>query len=213
MNQQHLWENKWSKVWHLLPATLFAKKVRTYLQDLHVRAILDVWAWDGKDSKYFAKKWYSVTSLDISASAIQILQQYIQQKNIPNITPRVGDLCTYDSREKFDVIYAHLSLHYFDHQTTQTIFRQLHNLLNPFGYLFVKCKSIDDSLAGQGTEIEKDFYFRDGKYQHFFSKDYLETCLQDFEILRLKKSTSKHQYFDQSIHYSHFVEAFARKKV
>ena len=42
-----------------------------------------------------------------------------------------------DDFDKFDVIYANLSLHYFNDKTTTKIFSNLLKLLNKNGYLFV----------------------------------------------------------------------------
>ena len=55
--------------------------------------------------------------------------------------------------QSFDVIYAHLSLHYFDDLIIDRIMDNLHRILRKGGMIFIKCKSIDDPLFGQGEEV------------------------------------------------------------
>ncbi len=107
--------------------------------------------------------------------------------------------------ESFDVIYAHLSLHYFDDRTTTTIFNKLFKVLRSGGYLFIKCKSVDDALYGKGREIENDMYVSD-HIRHFFSKGYMEEKLTKFKIVKVRRTSSV--YYDYK---SGFIEAIAQK--
>lgn len=107
----------------------------------------------------------------------------------------------------FDVVYAHLSLHYFDDETTKKIFKKISFILKPGGYLFVKCKSTDDKLYGVGKKIGIDMYQKKGEWlRHFFSKRYMEEMLVDFKIIKIRKSSSVYHSYKSS-----FIESFAKK--
>lgn len=78
-----------------------------------------------------------------------------------------------------NVVYARLSLHYFTDKITRQIFSNIFRVLIPDGYFCFICKSIEDPLSGQGTQIESDMYERDGHVRHFFSKEYTKSLLQN----------------------------------
>ena len=101
--------------------------------------------------------------------------------------------------EKFDVIYANLSLHYFNDKITTEIFSNLVKLLNQDGYLFVRCKSVEDPLYGIGNEIEINVFDNKGKIQHLFSKEYLKEKLKDYSIIRIRRTSSKHLTMEKGV--------------
>ena len=116
------------------------------------------------------------------------------------------------NKQSFNVIYANLSLHYFKDIVTTDIFSSLYDLLALDGFLFVRCKSVNDFLYGRGTEIEKDMFNNNGKMQHLFSVEYLDQKLHQFSVVRIRKSSSKHLTMENGVVKSHFVEAIAQKK-
>ena len=104
------------------------------------------------------------------------------------------------------MIYAHLSLHYFNDKITQRIFDQLYKVLKKDGLLFVKCKSTDDILCGRGRELEENIYaFRD-HVRHFFDREYMTTVLAKFKIIKIRRSSAVYHSYKSS-----FVEAVAKK--
>jgi ubiquinone/menaquinone biosynthesis C-methylase UbiE len=105
----------------------------------------------------------------------------------------------------FDAIYAHLSLHYFSDEITDTIFQNVHRMLKAGGYFFVKCKSTIDPLCGKGEMLEKDMYFLDHQ-RHFFSKEYMKDKLGIFNVLSLEATSAS---YEGKI--SRFIEAIGQK--
>ena len=73
------------------------------------------------------------------------------------------------------------------------------------GIIFIKCKSVEDALYGQGEKVGEDMY-KKGHLRHFFSENYMKEKLRDFKILNVRKTSSVyHQYK------SNFIEAVATK--
>ena len=72
----------------------------------------------------------------------------------------------------FDLVYSHLSVHYFSDAVTTEVFDELHRVMKPGALLCVKCKSVDDDLYGQGERLGEQIYCREGHVRHFFSKEY-----------------------------------------
>lgn len=201
MSKNKAWQNRWvnKDTW---PASRFAGRVFLFLKNKKVSMFLDLGCGGGRDAVYFAKKGMQVMALDNFKSEKQ--QAKLKKVGIEFINSNIEDINL--KANSFDVIYAHLSLHYFDGKTTTNIFKNLHKLLKSGGYLFVKCKSTGDPLFGKGKRIEENFY-EFGHQRHFFTKEYINNKLQDFEIIKIQKTNS-------FVHPGRaaFIEAFARKK-
>jgi len=211
MNQKQLWDTKWSKTTMTLPHTNFAEETIDFLKNKQTKTILEIGAGDGKDSLFFAKHGYKVTATDISETAIDILKEAVKAQNIKNITTIVEDTKNLTLQQKFDAIYANLSLHYFTDKETTKIFENLYNHLNQNGYIFINCKSTDDFLYGKGKELEEDVYEYKEKIRHFFSKQYLKEKLTNFKIVRLESTAEKHTTIEENTNTSNFTKAIAQK--
>lgn len=201
MSKDKAWQNRWANndKW---PESRFAKRVFSFLKNKKVSTLLELGCGGGRDAVYFTRKGLRVVALDSFESEKQ--QTKLQQAGIKFINKDIADINF--KPNAFDVIYAHLSLHYFNDKDTQNIFRKLYKILKPGGYLFVKCKSINDPLFGRGKKIEKDFY-EFGHRRHFFTKEYMRNNLHVFEIVKIQKTNS-------FVHpgKAAFIEAFAKKK-
>ena len=165
------WKDKWNNVIGYR-SNQFAKKayelICPTIKEKQLIRLLDLGCGDGRDSLYFAKKGFDVTSVDFSESGINKLNQIINSKKIINIKLSIKDIKEIDFQENlFDVIYAHLSLHYFDDEITLQIFNRLYYCLKPNGMIFVKCKSIEDPLFGKGKKLGENMYV-EGHFKHFF---------------------------------------------
>jgi len=113
-----------------------------------------------------------------------------------------------DAAGSFDAVYAHLTLHYFRHNVTVEIFRDIARVLAPGGPLAFACKSDQDRLYGQGTTIEADMFELNGHVRHFFSEAYARACLAEaFEIEHLAIRP-----LDQHGATSSVIEVIARKR-
>ncbi|GIW63517.1 MAG: hypothetical protein KatS3mg091_319 [Patescibacteria group bacterium] len=155
----------------------FAKCGFKLIKAKNCRSLLDLGCGDGRDSIYFANKGLKVTAVDFSKSGIEKLKT--RQNRIKNrINCILKDIRNINFPENsFVVIYAHLSLHYFDDKTTSKIFDNLYKVLKKGGLIFVKCKSTDDALFGKGKKVGENMY-KKGHVQHFFTKEYMTEKLK-----------------------------------
>lgn len=187
---REIWKNKWHG--RSEPVNAFARTVVRRMGTGRGRRLLDVGCGNGQDSLYLAKAGFQVTATDFSESGIEILSERAAAHALP-IDARLHDTAQKFPFESgyFDVVYAHLALHYFDDSMTRKVFCEMHRLLRKGGVLFVKCKSVDDSLYGKGENVGPDMY-RSGHTRHFFSAEYLTSVLAEFEIVSLRKSASSY---------------------
>jgi len=206
MDQKKLWQTKWSDKTSQLPPNNFAIRAYKLLKQKH-KTLLDLGCGTGRDSLYFANKGLEVTAADWSQSGLDQLQKLAEKRKVANLGVIQQDISklTFEPNS-FDIIYAHLSLHYFDDKTTREIFNKLHSVLKRDGLLFVKCKSTGDMLYGQGRKIEENMYERENHVRHFFNKDYMDALLAKFQIIKVRKSSSIYHSYKSS-----FIEAIAKK--
>lgn len=200
MSETEYWDNLWSKQSYL-PANSFAKRAYKIIKAKNCSTLLDLGCGDGRDSIYLYHKGMKVTALDFSSVAINRLKT----RNL-GVNWILEDIRNLKFKEKsFDIVYSHLSLQYFDHETTDEIVRKIYKILRHNGLLFIKCKSTDDQLYGQGEKVEEDIFMKE-HLRHFFSKEYMAKILHQFKVIRIRKNTST--YHEKT---SSFIEAIATK--
>jgi len=206
MDQKKLWQTKWSDKTSQLPPNNFAIRAYKLLKQKH-KTLLDLGCGTGRDSLYFANKGLKVTAADWSQSGLDQLQKLAEKRKVANLEVIQQDISKITFKpNSFDVIYAHLSLHYFDNKTTREIFNKLHSVLKKDGLLFVKCKSTEDVLYGQGRKIEENMYERENHIRHSFDKNYMDATLAKFKISKVRKSSLVYHSYKRS-----FIEAIAKK--
>ena len=143
----------------------------------------------GQDSRFFSSKGFKVLSTDISDEALKINFQKISEQGLKNISTEKLDLTTdFTYKEAtFDVVYAHLSLHYFTEEMTKKIFSEIKRVLKRGGILAVFVNSINDPEFNTGKRIEQEYFEIEGIKKRFFSiysmryfaKDFQEIILDD----------------------------------
>ena len=200
MNESNYWKNKWSDR-PLEPANNFAKRAYVLIRNKKFKYLLDLGCGDGRDSIYFSNKGLLVTAVDFSESGIEKLKTQSQKINCISEDIRKINF----GENSFDIIYAHLSLHYFDDETTSKIFDNLFRVLKKGGLIFVKCKSVDDALFGQGEKVDENMW-KKGHIRHFFTKEYMTKNLKKFKIIKVKKTSSIYHEYKSA-----FIEAVATK--
>ena len=152
--------------------------------------ILELGCGVGNDSITFANAGHEILATDLSEIAVR--QNKERFGEVSNLHFELLDMNQPFQLEAktFDVVYARLSLHYFQDTITKRIFDDIHSVLKPGGLLCFMCKSTNDVLYGKGEIIEVDMFENEGHVRHFFSKVYAKECLGDkFKIVELEEKT------------------------
>jgi len=204
MRQEEFWKSKPVKEVLKKPNN-FVKRSLKLIKKRKLETILDLGSGRSRDSIYFAKNGLVVTSLDVAKNRLETIRKEINQKKVKNIKSVCQNITKLNFPDNsFDVVYAHLSLHYFDDKTTSKIFDKIYEILKKNGLFFIKCKSTDDTYYGKGKKIEENIYFYK-HIRHFFDKDYMKDKLKKFKILKIRKTNSLYK------RRSSFIEAVATK--
>ncbi len=150
--------------------------------------VLELGAGHGQDSRYFASLNYEVVSTDFSDKAIEYNLEKIPDELKKLITVMKVDLSQNlpFGNDSFDVVYCHMSIHYFDDLHTNEVFGEIYRVLKPGGILAVLVNSTSDPEYGQGKMLEPDYYeFSPGDRKHFFSVDYMDEKTKMFKSVVL----------------------------
>jgi len=159
----------------------------------------------GSDSAYFASLGVDVVATDFSD--VVIAQNKAKHANVTFEVVDIAKPLPYEAK-MFDVVYAHLSLHYYDEPKTAKVFKEIERVLRPGGMLYFSCKSVDDPLFGDGTEIQPGVFEREGHIRHFFSLDYTKQLLsKDYRVLKLEAAEGVYDGFRSA-----FIQCWARKE-
>jgi SAM-dependent methyltransferase len=170
--------------------------------------ILELGAGQGQDSAYFAALGHRVLSTDFSSEALRLSQV----SGMPLVTLRQLDMTQPFPFEdaSFSVVYAHLSVHYFDSAATKRLFSEIRRVLIAGGIVALLVNSTDDPEYGTGTRMEDDlFEVSEGFVKRFFSTASMEKFTEDFE--RVILDNHGEAYKDNEIGVKKLIRFVGRK--
>ena len=110
-------------------------------------AILDLGCGSGRDSLYFLKNGFDVTSMDASIEMVKLSSKLINQKTIHR---KIEDI---DFKDKFDGIWACASLLHINKNATVDVYNKLLSALKIEGILYASYK------YGTNTMVKEERYF------------------------------------------------------
>ena len=133
--------------------------------------ILEIGTGKGGDAGFFHSRGYEVVATDFSEEAIKFARKNF--KGVEFIRLDTAQGLPFENNS-FDVVYSHMSLHYFDAQTTRKIFEDIHRVLKPNGIFATITNTIDDTEqeANDFEKLEEGFYKNTSKN---ISKRYFST--------------------------------------
>jgi SAM-dependent methyltransferase len=172
--------------------------------------ILEIGAGHGQDGFYFASQGFNVVCTDLEIISLD--------KNISGADAKIQEKVEIEQldlrkpfhfEEKFDVIYAHLSLHYFDQATTKRIFEDIYNTLKPNGILAFFTNSVDDPEYGAGTKIEEHYFEIEGVAKRYFDVKAAKTFAHQF--IPLLADNNGETYKDAAKDVHHLIRFIGQK--
>jgi ubiquinone/menaquinone biosynthesis C-methylase UbiE len=164
--------------------------------------LLDLGAGQGQDTRYFAAHGYDVVSTDFEDSALELNRSKIPKNLISKIKVERVDLretLPY-TKSSFDIVYAHLSLHYFTDEQTKRIFSETYRVLKPGGVLAFFTNSTSDPEYGTGSEIEPDYFMIEKLAKRYFSIKSAGEYAEAFEVKLLDNNGETYKDAAKGIH-------------
>jgi len=182
-------------------ANIFAQQILQYIPK--GARILELGSGQGQDTRFFASNKLDVVSTDISESAIKINNEKLPEDLKSFVTIKKLDMTEKFpfEDESFDVVYAHLSFHYFSIKKTLEILQEVHRVLKNDGLFIMLNNSTTDPEYNGGKEIEKDYFFIEDKNKRFFSTSSLFTITRShFNTVLLDDLGETYKDAEKGIH-------------
>ncbi len=204
-NWSNLHKRYAEKDWSKLPS-IFATEVLPYLP-AH-GSLLELGTGVGQDGMYFSENGYEVTATDLFTDTIDAIiadtsAQHIRTKALDLREPfEFGD-------DSYDIVYAHLSLHYFDSKTTRQIFDEIYRVLKPGGMLAFFTNSTSDPEYGTGDKIEEDYFVVEGVAKRYFSVESATSFLDNFTVTLA--DANGETYKDKAVGVHNLIRVMATK--
>jgi len=210
-------EQFWDDKHHSYAAKKFVRKpnwLATTLSDnLEAPAkILDLGCGQGQDSLYFRSLGHEVTALDFSKFALAQFADAARAAGVPQVRHDLGRVPYPFPAEAFDIVYAHLTLHYFDQATTRQIFAEVARLLKPHGQLWALFNSDHDPEASDpafATIEERYLELAPGSKKRYFSAAELPDLLGE----RFQVNVARYGHGTNKNKNDAYVELVANKEV
>jgi SAM-dependent methyltransferase len=180
------------KDWVTKPS-IFAEFARDYLPEHGV--ILELGAGLGQDSAYFTELGYKVVATDLN---IEKLAAIADDKFITQAVDLRENLPFADNA--FDVVYAHLSLHYFDQATTKQIFAEINRILKPGGMLAFFTNSTTDPEYGQGKQLEQNYFEIESTAKRYFDTESATKFAKEFKPLLVDNNGATYKDEAKGVH-------------
>lgn len=170
--------------WIQKPSIFAETAVRFFPQN---GKVLELGAGIGQDSIYFTSFGYRVVSSDIEIDSLSSHLSHQSETVVNNITIEKIDLNNKLPFEDnaFDVVYAHLSLHYFDINTTKQIFSEIRRILKPGGIIAFLSNSTNDPEYMTGDFLEDDYFLIGQAKKRYLSLESARELTSQFHPLLL----------------------------
>ena len=190
LNQQSQhWENNFSNKPEMfgLEPSLAARKALELFKQKNLKNVLELGSGLGRDSIFFACNFIKLKVLDYSPSAIKIINQKIEKKNLTKfISAKL-----FDVRKKlpfednsFEACYSHmLYCMAMTNEELENLNDEICRILKPNGINIYTVRHINDGDFKRGIHHGENLYENDGFIVHFFSKEMVNYLLKGFENL------------------------------
>ncbi len=164
--------------------------------------VLDLGAGQGQDSRYFANNGHQVISTDIEESALEASRAKLTDDIKPRVALQQVDLrqeLPFDSNA-FDVVYAHLSIHYFDYDTTVRLIGEIQRVLKPGGIFAFLANSVNDPEYGTGAKLEDDYFRIAQNPKRYFSLESTRKLMQYYDTILLDNHGETYKDAEKGVH-------------
>jgi len=194
-NKIHPWElawreERWAETSPPLPVVVdFANDLKR--ED--AKRVLDLGCGAGRHSILLGKIGFRVVALDISETALKILEGRLKTASVDNVTLVKHEMSELPFIEDyFDGVICTNVLHHGRLAEIRRSTREIHRVMRRGASAFVVALSTADFRNGNGKRLERNTYvFTEGEERgiihHFFPRRELESCFSKFEIVSFEE--------------------------
>ena len=152
----------------------FAQYIATLVEP--GKQMVDLGCGNGRDTIFFAGLGMDIVGMDLSASAIQMLEA----QKVPNAKFVCGDFICHlnHTPECYDYAYSRVTIHAINPKQETMLLQTMYQALKPGGKFFIEVRSVHDPLYGKGKQVERNAFFYDNHYRRFIVLDELVQSLE-----------------------------------
>ncbi len=178
-DQIKMWDNKHGQGDHTSLRNVTSPLAEMVQPKLHRNAsILELGCGVGRDALFFAKMGHVVIATDSSSVVIEQNKKLYPSSGVEFSVLDMQQTLPYPD-ERFDAVFANLSLHYYLDEKTEEIFQEIGRVLKEGGILAFACKSRDEQRTAGATEVAKNVFVAPGGHAtHFFTTDYVRELVE-----------------------------------
>lgn len=125
---------------------------------------------------------YQIISSDISKLALEKVKEF--NSNIVNIDMK--EKLPFEDN-KFDIVFANLSIHYFSDFDTKKLINEIKRILKKDGLFIGSVNGIQglDVIKDTAQELDHHYYFNNDKYIRLFDLEDIKYYLNVFNIIKI----------------------------
>ena len=174
--------------------------INDYKDYLNGGTCLDLGCGIGQFSKWFMENGYEVISSDISKIALEKVKEF--NSNVVNVDLR--EKLPFDDN-KFDVVFANLSIHYFSDSDTKELMNEIKRILKKDGLFIGSVNGIQglEKIKDTAQELDYHYYYNKDKYIRLFDVEDVKNYLSIFDILKVDEGETIR--FDHKKNYIVFI--------
>ncbi len=169
---------------------IWLDKYQDILSKVPLGMALDLGCGLGQYTEYLLNRGYDVISADISPEVLKHLKS-----RLPMAKTQVLDMSKSLPFEDntFSLVFANLSIHYFDTPTTFYLLEEIRRVLKPDGY-FIGSVNSDKTfvfIKDHAIKIDDNYYEDDGVKVRLFNRKQFDTFFTNFTLEALHEVSTK----------------------
>ncbi len=145
---------------------------------------LDLGCGIGQYSRRLMEYGYNVVSADISNIALNKVKEF--NSNVVNVDMRKE--LPFEN-DKFDIVFANLSIHYFSDEETKYLINEIRRILKKEGLFIGSVNGIQgyEKIKDTAEVLDHHYYLNKGKYIRLFDIQDIEKYMSDFDIIKIEE--------------------------
>lgn len=185
--KKHLEEHKGEDLDFL--SDLWIDKYLDIVNSISKGKALDLGCGLGQYTRYLIDKGFEVTSADISNEVLKELKQKIKNADIMQLD--MSEKLPFED-STFDFVFANLSIHYFDKETTVKLLKEIKRIIRDGGYFIGSVNSTKTFkfIQDVAKEIEPNYYFENGRNVRLWDREQFDYFFKEYDLEVLEEITT-----------------------
>lgn len=169
---------------------IWLNKYEELLKKVRVGEALDLGCGLGQYTQFLLSKGFHTLSADISKDVLEKVKENNPKTEIIQL-----DMSTpLPFKDKqFDLVFANLSIHYFDTETTKKLLKEIKRILKDDGYFIgsVNSSKTFKFIKDVAVELEPNYYQENGRTVRLWDKEQFDYFFKDFKVDILEEVETK----------------------